>query len=213
MKEMIVMQVTAKLLSNTQFHKGPLWITYNPEQHKVNAKQVRRILKALEPGDIFLSKHDGYPSNLLIPGFYNHIGIYIGSDQIIHSIGEGVTRYDILKFLRCDSVVQLRLVPDSLPNCTEDEAAELKMNACNIAEKLYEERCAYDYDFIKGNNSYYCSEFVNQCYQGMWDDLYEFPSLKWLPDFVVRKILKERLITPQDIYDKGGLTIINEFKN
>jgi len=207
------MQITAKLVSNTHFSKKPLWITYNPEQHKVNADQIRTILNTVEHGDIFLSKHNGYPSNALIPGFYNHIGLYAGSDQIIHSIGEGVARYDILKFLRCDSVAQLRLDPEPLPNCNEVEANELKLKACNIAHQIYEEKCEYDYNFIKGNNAYFCSELVNKCYQGMWDDLYEYPKFKWLPQFIVKKILKETIITPQNIYDDGGLTVINEFRN
>ena len=207
------MNIMGNLASNTHFSKKPLWISYKPEQHKVNANQTRTILNTVKDGDIFFSKHDGYPSNGFIPGFYNHIGIYTGSNQIIHSIGDGVTKYDILKFLRCDSVAQLRLVPDGLPNCTEEEASDLKQKACIIAENLYELKCEYDFNFIKGDNAYYCSEFVNTCYQGMWDDMYQYPKFKWLPQFVVRKILKERLIIPQSIYDEGGLTVINEFRN
>lgn len=198
------MTFLGNLASNTQFHKTPLWITYKPQQHRVNADQIRTILESLEEGDIFLSKHNGYKSNSLIPGFYNHVGLYVGENKIVHSIGEGVVKYDILKFLRCDSVAQLRY----------NGADGLKEHACEKALELYKAGTKYDYTFTKGNESFYCSELINKCYKHIFDHLFKHVKSKWIPRFIVRKIIKEEIIIPQSLYDnEPRLEKINEFRN
>lgn len=199
-----IMTFLGNLASNTQFHKNPLWITYKPQQHKVNADQIRIILESLEKGDIFLSKHNGYKSNSLIPGFYSHVGLYVGENKIIHSIGEGVVKYDILKFLRCDSIVQLRY----------NNSNELKEYACKKALELYEAGTEYDFDFSKNNQSLYCSELINECYKHIFDHLFKRVKSKWIPEFIVNKIIKEKIIIPQSLYDnEPRLEKINEFRN
>src|SRR5262249_35051290 len=45
----------------------------------VSEKQVEDMTKRLEPGDIFLVRHEWYLSNVGLPGFWPHAVLYIGT--------------------------------------------------------------------------------------------------------------------------------------
>lgn len=113
----------------------PFWMVYDPGSYKVRGAEMRTIGDLLQPGDILLRKYDGYLDGRFIPGFFSHVGLYLGevlpseeplvddprvkrcfasgSHMVVHSMAEGVFMEDVLNFLRCDYIGVLRL-PETL---------------------------------------------------------------------------------------------------
>lgn len=109
----------------------PFWMVYDPGSYKVRGAEMRTIGELLQPGDILLRKYDGYLDGRFIPGFFSHVGLYLGevlpsdeplvddprvkrcfasgSHMVVHSMAEGVFMEDVLNFLRCDYIGVLRL--------------------------------------------------------------------------------------------------------
>ena len=95
----------------------------------------------------------------LISGTYwSHAAVYVGDyndepGRVIHLLGKGATNEDILTFTRCDNIAVLR--------CDKTEYVE---RAITRAKRHYEQGTKYDYLFRPGNDAFYCSEFVMDCY-------------------------------------------------
>lgn len=45
----------------------------------ISEGQMKSLLQKLEPGDVFLERHEWYLSNLGLPGFWTHAALYVGS--------------------------------------------------------------------------------------------------------------------------------------
>ena len=59
-------------------------IDYSFKRHKaIRSKDVKEIEKLLLPGDILVKRNDYQVSNISIPGFFSHSGIYLGDFGII----------------------------------------------------------------------------------------------------------------------------------
>ena len=101
-----------------------------------------------------LNAHYHYVSSFFIKGEFGHAGLYVGDNQIIHVIGDGIIKEDILTFLRADAAAVIRpknqdLVPKAIENAYEQ----------------FSKHVQYDYDFNKIDNSqFYCTEFTDFCY-------------------------------------------------
>ena len=114
----------------------------------------REILDIIKPGDIVLNAHNHYLSSFFIKGNYGHVGLYVGDNKIIHVIGDGILKQDILTFLRADDVVVVR-----------PENQELVPQAISNAYNQLEKDVQYDYDFNRDDTAqFYCSEFTDFCY-------------------------------------------------
>lgn len=109
----------------------PFWVVYDPGAYKVRGAEMRSISNLLLPGDVLLRKYDGYLDGRFIPGFFSHVGMYLGPVEptenpgegdprvsrsfadgpfmLAHSMAEGVFLDDVLNFLRCDYIGVLRL--------------------------------------------------------------------------------------------------------
>jgi len=138
-----------ELTGHIYFHKLPGFILYRPHMHKVRGEDVRKVLDVVETGDILLRRFDGYLNTILTPGFWGHAGTYIGENDVVHSLSQGVTQEDILNFCRADAISILRPLNGPIPNVRE------------IAIALADEHVPYDYDFCSGNKAYYCTELVD----------------------------------------------------
>lgn len=73
---------------------------------KVRAAHCRRAMDVAIPGSIICRKYLSHLTSALIPGEFSHSGVIESSQYIIHAIGEGVGREDILDFVKdCDGFI------------------------------------------------------------------------------------------------------------
>jgi hypothetical protein len=173
-----------KLTGHLYFHKYPSFVVYRPNIHRVRGKDVRKILNVIEPGDILLRRFDSYLNTILTPGFWGHAGIYIGENDVVHSISQGCTQEDILNFCRADAVAVLRLKNGPMPKFRE------------IAIALADKHVPYDYDFQSDNDAYYCTELTDylsdwvfkEDYQMVGGNLVLTPDGMYKSEQVIHKI-------------------------
>lgn len=156
-----------KMTGDILIHKYPPFVIWKPQHYKIKGNEVREILNKIEPGDILLRRFDGYLNTLLTPGFWGHGAIYAVDNIVIHAVKEGVVQEDILEFTRCDSIAVLRVIDKS-----EDYALKIN-NALYSAFRMNLEKFQYDYDMIRGNKKVYCTEFVDECFGGLFEEQYE----------------------------------------
>jgi uncharacterized protein YycO len=131
--------------------KYPPWFVYKPDIHRVRGEDVRRVLDAVQPGDILLRRFDGYLNTIFTPGFWGHAGLYLGDNQAAHAVSQGCIEEDILNFCRADAVAVLRLI---------DGDSE---RVCAQAKLIIGMHVPYDFDFSGTNDTFYCTEFVDVC--------------------------------------------------
>jgi hypothetical protein len=135
----------------------PFWFVINSTTFSLKGKHYRIIEKLIKPGDILLRRFEGYLDKFLIPGWYNHAGIYVGTlndqnYQVIHAISDGVIVEDLIDFARTDHMVILR-APDNLREEAISRAKEVVGSE-------------YDFAFDFGNKlRFSCTELVSHCYR------------------------------------------------
>jgi hypothetical protein len=139
---------------NVKVYKYPFFILTGHTAYKIKGELQRGILNTLEPGDVLLRRYDNYLSGLIIPGYFTHAAVYVGDDQIIHVLGSGICREDILTFLRCDDINILRV----------KDAATSQAAVKNAWAQLGKD-VGYDFDFDANSPElFYCTEFVDFCF-------------------------------------------------
>lgn len=122
-----------KIIGDIKYHPWPLFFIYDPKGYQVKGYEVREVINLVEPGDILLRGYDKYLSSLFIPGYFSHVGLYIGNvtnddlegvnqsfpeaqmkqfgtgtQMIVHAMAQGVHMEDLIDFCRCDRLVVLR---------------------------------------------------------------------------------------------------------
>lgn len=141
----------------------PFWFTINATGYKLKGEHYRKLIKRLQPGDIFIRRFEGYIDKWFIPGFWNHAGLYIGDDgenkeQVVHAVSEGVIQEDILNFMRTDHMLVLRL--------TKDKNGNGRATAIEKAKAVVGRPYDFGFDF-KDTNRFSCTELVAYCYPGV----------------------------------------------
>lgn len=145
------------------FH--PLWFTINAKTFQLKGKHYRELEKLIQPGDIIIRRFEGYIDKWLIPGWWNHAGIYCGAmngigtfttrgKRVIHAISDGVIVDDLIDFMRTDHIIVLRA-----PERYKEEA--LKRAKAAVGS---------DYDFafdFKETLRFSCTELISHCYNGI----------------------------------------------
>ena len=171
-------------------------VLYGQTGYKVKGPETRQIIDTIEPGDVLITRYDhylGYIFNAI--GFWGHAGIYVGDDKVVHMLGNGIQKEDILTFCRKDHIGVLR--------CRDKEKAK---SAVTKALIKYEENVQYDYDFSHFNQTLFCSELVWDVYDE--DELIEFK--KWvLPndlicplfDFILKVPKTDKTFFGQKVYN------------
>lgn len=161
----------------------PLWFTINGKTFQLKGKHYRIVEQLIRPGDVLIRRFEGYVDKVLIPGWWNHAGIYVGKigDQdhkVIHAISDGVMVDDLIDFMRTDHMIVLR---------APEECREKAIKRAKAA-------IGKDYDFAFRFNDtlrFSCTELISHCYIGLigvkWrfgrptvvaDDIVKAPSLK-----------------------------------
>lgn len=154
------------IIGDVVVSKRPLWISYAPEQHKFKGKEYYKFVKKciednsfLQFGDILLRCYDSYLDSYLIPGELNHAGIYVGWNQVIHSISDGVVREPITDFIRTDHFIVVR--PRGVTN-------KERWIATRKAVRFLGWK--YDFSFRYGNDCrLYCTELVGRAWEHVKD--------------------------------------------
>lgn len=153
-----IQKVLFEFIGNVRWHglRHPFWLTINAQTFKLKGKHYREVEQIIKPGDILLRRFEGYVDKWLIPGWYNHAGIYVGqldnkNHQVIHSVSEGVVLEDLIDFSRTDHLIVLRA------------PARLREKAIERAKKVI--GSDYDFAFNFGDSlRFSCTELINYCY-------------------------------------------------
>lgn len=180
-----------KIFGDIKIFKWPLFFIYQPTGYKVKGKDIHKILKVLREGDILLRGYNDYLDGKFIPGIFSHAGFYLGKNEVIHSIAEGVIKEHILDFCRCDRIAVIRV-----KGFTGQELEDAK----GLAETFL--GCSYDFDFIHNNNKLYCSELVNR----IWKHKVNTPPTK----IKLFGIFRKEVILPDQFYRSKDMKVIKE---
>lgn len=142
--------------------RWPLFFLYDPGSYRVKGEDMREVIKAVKPGDILVRGYENYLDGYFIPGYFSHVGMYLGkvdpdaldsiwSDEyapleevkarcrsgeqmVIHSMAEGVFMEDLLNFCRCDYMAILRF-PERLTREQADPAMVFDAAQFNSEER------------------------------------------------------------------------------
>ncbi len=135
----------------------PFWFTINAKTFLLKGRHYRDVEKIIEPGDILIRRFEGYIDKWLIPGWFNHAGIYVGEvdgedHKVIHAVSDGVIVEDLVDFMRTDHLVVLR-APEDYPH----GAIELAKQAIG---------CKYDFAFdFTETLRFSCTELISYCFK------------------------------------------------
>jgi hypothetical protein len=167
--------------SDIRIYKGG-FVLFGESSYQIKGNEMREILDLIQPGDILLRRYSHYIGSLLIPGYFSHAAVYVGNNEIIHMLGDGINKEDILIFLRCDDIALLR-----------SKTPELAQRIVQNAKMYLEQEIKYDYNFkVDDNKKFYCTEFVDKCAEN-----------------IVLKSLKKRItVMPDDFLNETLFNII-----
>jgi Permuted papain-like amidase enzyme, YaeF/YiiX, C92 family len=107
----------------------PMFMVYDPGSYRVKGQHMREVMRVVQPGDILVRRYDQYLDGHFIPGYFSHVGMYVGpvreeelahvppeyrtsfgtgEQTVVHALAEGVLVEDLLNFCRCDGMLVLR---------------------------------------------------------------------------------------------------------
>ena len=160
--------------------RSPFWVAYNVKSYRLRGEHYRAVKDILQPGDILVRAFDGFVDKWFIPGKWNHGAIYIGQEQVVHSMSEGVFVEDIINFMRTDHMAILR------------PPQEMVEEGVKRAESIVGLEYDFNFDF-DDHKRFSCTEVVDYCYPGVLT-----PS----------KYLWKTIIAPDDIVKASQFTMI-----
>lgn len=136
----------------------PFWFTINAKTFQLKGKHYRTVESLIQPGDIIIRRFEGYVDKWLIPGWYNHAGLYIGEvngkdHKIVHAISDGVVVDDLIDFMRTDHMIILRA-----PQGNQEEAI-------SRAKAAIGSEYDFAFDFTE-TVRFSCTELISHCYPG-----------------------------------------------
>jgi len=141
--------------------KHPLWFVLGPRDWKLDGWDITRIINLVEPGDIIITRVDGFVSTWLLPGFWNHAGVVTNNNglytSVVHSTAEGVHESHMFDFLRADHVIVLHANWKKFPN--------LGVEASQLASGYAQAAAEYDFNFdFTDSGKFSCTELAAACY-------------------------------------------------
>ncbi len=151
----------------------PFWFVYRPKEYKLKGWDKTRIMRVMGPGDIIITRTEGFISTWLIPGWWTHGGICIENGCVIHSTAKGVHESHPLDYLNADYAIVLR-----------PRNWHLATHAEKIAKEI--EGASYDFGFdFDDSSEFACTEVVMYCYSSLIKP--------------IRKFLGRRVVLADDI--------------
>ena len=183
-------------------------------------KEVIKELKGtLAAGDILLEKTPFRLTDKLIPGYWGHAAVWIGTEAelkelgiwdnpvvarhheeiresrlVIEALRSGVEMNSLEHFLNIDSIGILR-----------KPGFEPKERARTIIQALRQVGKPYDFNFdVESKGSVYCSKLVYLCYNGVeWPTKKSLGRTTFTPDDVAAKAAKESTLKLVSFYHDG----------
>lgn len=131
----------------------PFWLTLNTRTFSLKGEHYLYAKSVIQPGDILIRRFEGYLDKFLIPGWWNHGGVYVGGEdeQVVHAISDGVIIEHIINFMRTDHLIILRPPPHMVEN--------------GIIKARYVIGREYDFKFdFNSSERFSCTELVDYCY-------------------------------------------------
>ncbi|KKN91119.1 hypothetical protein LCGC14_0219840 [marine sediment metagenome] len=137
----------------------PFWFVINATTFRLKGKHYRDVEQIIQPGDILIRRFEGYVDKFLLPGWWNHAGVYVGEidgqdNKVVHAISDGIVVDDLIDFMRTDHMIVLR-APEKY---------------CDEAIKRAKTVIGRDYDFafeFGDSLRFSCTELVNYCFGGI----------------------------------------------
>lgn len=83
-------------------------LTWDVTYPEICGYERHKMAQMLQVGDVILSRHDGYLSNLGIGGAMIHGAIYVGDGSCVEAVSEGVIKSSAYDALHADKVVIMR---------------------------------------------------------------------------------------------------------
>jgi hypothetical protein len=159
-----------------------LSVIYMPFSRKeIVGSDFHDCQKLLQTGQVILSRADGNFTNLLIPGFWTHVGMVTENNTVIEAVTHGVREVDLYTFfLGKDHVCLL-----DCNYLTPSEKLTASRWACKQAGKPYDFGMA-----LGGMASFFCSELV------YFAQTFANPNIPFVP----RTVLGVETIAPNDFW-------------
>lgn len=156
----------------------PFWFTINGTSFLLKGKHYRDLNEIIEPGDIIIRRFEGYVDKWLIPGWWNHAGIYVGlidnkDNKVVHAISDGVIIDDLIDFMRTDHMIVLRA------------SKEHVSKAIDRAHKAIGSEYDFAFDF-KDTLRFSCTELISHCYEGIISGKKRFGRMTVVADDIVK---------------------------
>ena len=175
-----------------------------PSREKRVTPDVKaQVAPLLKPGDIVVTRHDGALSNFILPGFWPHSALYIGSEEERAQLGvqmdvdRGLRSSDPVRVLEAlKDGVRFRVL-DSTLNVDAFTVIRPKLTAQQIAEGISRAITheGKDYDFVfdcRRADRLVCTELIYRAYHSVGG--LEFPLTPGTGRF---------FITPEELLDRA----------
>ena len=149
------------IFGDIKVYKRPLFLVYDPGSYLVKGEDIRQLIRQIQPGDILVRKYKNYLDGFFIPGYFSHVGLYLGpinkkdvdlvlfergkkqfqgGDQMVmHALAEGVLIEDLLNFCRTDYLAVLRF-PEKLKKVPEAQSLSIPQNEYITEEEEIQRR-------------------------------------------------------------------------
>lgn len=121
---------------------------------KIQSEHYRQITKVLRPGVGLLTLTYGELSNVLIPGYWSHVGAYCGHRCVVEAVGKGVVETDLIDFaLTKDEILVVKPTFATLE--------QMEISSAWMSKQIGK---PYDMQFRSGEDAFFCSELYVQSY-------------------------------------------------
>jgi len=150
------------------------------EEGRITPQIQDQLTKILQPGDVFITRHDFVASNLFLPGYWPHAALYIGSEndrkvmgieidkniadrwtgeiRTIEAKKDGVLFRSLSETLDVDELIVIR------PDLNKEELAKGLKRITSHEGKSYN----FDFDFFR-SDQLVCTEVIYRAFDGLGD--------------------------------------------